>query len=164
MLRKIGLAVWICVFFGAVCYASMHNSAQRNTALLGSGHNEEYLPPDKAFSVTLVNTEGGNAKLKFSVAPGYYLYRDKFHIITPAGEVPLTLPGGKVKYDPTFGKQEVYTQDVLAEVDISIEMPSEIEIKYQGCSERGLCYPPTSKSISLANQITEMTAMDLSAL
>ena len=63
-------------------------------------------------------------ELRFRVAPGYYMYRERFGIsISPLGAATLgepVYPKGDVKYDPTFEKDmEVYHQDVAIRVPVT---------------------------------------------
>ena len=69
---------------------------------------------------------------------------------SPLLSIELDLPEGKKKQDEFFGEQEVYYGQVRALISLS-NSPSKTQkfiIEYQGCSEEGLCYPPSSKIIA----------------
>jgi thiol:disulfide interchange protein DsbD len=110
-------------------------------------------PADQVFSLTAGrSTEGGGLQLDWRIAPGNYLYRDKIAVKTAAGAaVAVSTPSGQIKEDPTFGTAEIYHDHVQAEVAGS-DLPTagQVVVIYQGCAERGICYPPVRKSIDLA--------------
>ena len=124
----------------------------------------EYLPAEKAFVVTLKEVFAGHAKVSFEIAPGHYLYREKFRVVSPGSIWKMKLPDGRKKKDPIFGAQQVFFNEVVADIEFEGQMPDEIEIKYQGCSERGLCYPPETVSLKLSQQMTEIKNIDGMAL
>jgi thioredoxin:protein disulfide reductase len=96
-------------------------------------------------------TEGG-LRLDWRIAPGDYLYRDKITVKTAGGEaVAVTTPPGQIKDDPTFGTTEVYHDHVQADI-AAADLPAtgQVVVTYQGCAERGICYPPVRKRIVLA--------------
>jgi thioredoxin:protein disulfide reductase len=116
------------------------------------------LPVDEAFPIT-ASFVNGKLALQIGVAPGHYLYRDRFEFrvdgkdVGPAVAPKLTklaLTNGKVKNDPTFGKTTVF------EIPFSLELvpvaypKTELELVFQGCSEvAGICYPPAKRLFGL---------------
>lgn len=112
--------------------------------------SEEFLPVDQAFKVEAALVDASHAQLKFVVAPGHYLYRERIQLVLPAGETAkITLPAGETKNDPNFGEQQVFHHDTVAEVTFNGATPATLQVRYQGCSEKGLCYPPQTKSLPL---------------
>jgi thiol:disulfide interchange protein DsbD len=119
--------------------------------------SEEFLDPDVAFAL---NTElsGDNTIIaRWTIADGYYLYRDKFKFSlkdAPAG-VSLgsaELPEGKIKNDEFFGRIAVFYHTAEARIPVNGATAGEtinLEIGYQGCADAGLCYPPIFKTSSL---------------
>lgn len=85
--------------------------------------------------------------LRVDVMPGHYLYRDRFEL-SVGGRVlaNLSLPKGKMKQDPNFGRVEIYDHPV----QLAAAVPAaagELKLVYQGCSEEaGVCYPPTTRT------------------
>lgn len=124
--------------------------------LAGRGE-DEFLPPDEAFKLEVAAGADNTLVARYSVAPGYYLYRDKIslRIKDPAGVAldNLKLPKAEEKDDPTFGKTYVYHDSFTATARILglPEGPSRLVVQasYQGCSERGVCYPPIEKVFSV---------------
>src|SRR6202158_2581589 len=108
-------------------------------------------PADRVFSLTASRSTEGGLQLDWRIAPGDYLYRDKIAVRTAGGAaVAVTTPPGQIKDDPTFGTTEVYHDHVQADV-AAADMPAgQVVIIYQGCAERGICYPPVRKRIDLA--------------
>jgi thiol:disulfide interchange protein DsbD len=122
--------------------------------LRGIDSNEtDFLPPDVAFRVA-ARLDGNVVKVRWVIADGYYLYRQKIEVRAESPDLVLsapTLPPGAVRTDPYMGTQQVYFQQVEALVPYSrIDAgahPMQIKVTYQGCAEAGLCYPPITKVV-----------------
>jgi len=111
----------------------------------------DYLDPNVAFRVT-AGVEDRVIEVRWVIADGYYLYRQKIEIQAESPDLALSaprLPPGSIKVDPYFGTQEIYKQQVQASVPYSRTdagaHPLAIKVTYQGCADAGLCYPPISK-------------------
>ena len=123
---------------------------------LGGGQ-DEFLPPDQAFKLTLKAEDEKTLLASFTIAENYYLYRDKirFSLKDSGGTdiAAVTLPQGDTKSDPTFGKTEVYHKSFQAVIKLRREdnakQPVNLVATYQGCSEKGVCYPPVQKTLAL---------------
>jgi thiol:disulfide interchange protein DsbD len=116
-----------------------------------------FLDPEKAFVLRaeVVGTDKNTLSLKFKIAPGYYMYRERFEFVAQTPELKLgepIFPKGQIKYDPTFDKEmELYFKDIeillplvaatLAPPPAS-EQTHNIKLTGQGCANAGLCYPP----------------------
>jgi thiol:disulfide interchange protein DsbD len=115
----------------------------------------EFLEPEKAFVFSAEMAAPDILELRYRVAPGYYMYRERFGItISPIGAATLgeaVYPKGEVKYDPTFEKDmEVFHQDVAIRVPIAAGgQPFTLTLTGQGCADAGLCYPPMDSSVKL---------------
>lgn len=110
---------------------------------------EEFLPVDKAFKVEAVLVDQTHAQVKFIIAPGHYLYRERIQLLPADQKATISLPPGESKNDPNFGQQQVFHHDTAAEVVFPDTAPAMLQIRYQGCSEKGLCYPPQTQSLPL---------------
>lgn len=127
------------------------------SSLLGlqETHQGEFLNPDEAFRIDMHMEDAQHIKVRFTIADGYHLYRSRTPFrAEPVALAPFELPRGKKKnYGEAFGDLELY-QGV---VDISLPLqPSEVGSNmvnvhaiYQGCADKGLCYSPITKKISL---------------
>jgi thiol:disulfide interchange protein DsbD len=111
----------------------------------------DFLDPNVAFRVS-AGVEGNLIRVRWVIADGYYLYRQRIEIKPDSPDLVLSpprFPQGVIKFDPYFGSQEIYKQQVEAGVVFSRydggAHPMAIKVTYQGCAEAGLCYPPISK-------------------
>lgn len=107
----------------------------------------DFLEPDQAFRLSARVADDRTIALRFEVAPGYYLYRERFDIHGPGPQVvlsPPAFPAGQVKFDETFQKDvEVYHETLEVPVGIqSAPGPFALSVTHQGCADKGLCYPP----------------------
>jgi thiol:disulfide interchange protein DsbD len=117
----------------------------------------EFLEPDQAFVLSAEATAAGDAVVAtWKIADGYYLYRDKFAFASATDAVRLgapDLPQGKVKDDPYFGKQEIYTGAVAARLPLDRSDPAAgpltFSATYQGCADGGICYPPQTRELTV---------------
>ncbi|MFQ5644987.1 MAG: protein-disulfide reductase DsbD [Thiogranum sp.] len=124
----------------------------------GFGNDEdELLPPDQAFQLDVEVTDANTLTASWNIAEGYYLYRHRFGFeIEPADGVvllPVQMPEGEHKTDEFFGEIQVYHQQARATIPLqrssTAATPIALTVKYQGCAERGVCYPPISKTLNL---------------
>ena len=126
--------------------------------LLSGGAKTEgdFLPPDKAFVLSAASDSADRITLRWDIADGYYLYRDKVKVAPLAGNAQLGelhMPGGKVKHDEYFGEQVVYYDALQADVPVAVAAGTReiaLQVTYQGCAEAGLCYPPIRKQFQVA--------------
>ena len=114
----------------------------------------EFLSPDEAFVMTYDFVEENTIKIKWDIHPGYYLYMGMFEFesMNEGNKIrTVKMPEGKKKKDEFFGEVDVYYY--IAEADIILEKnitrSVELKVKYQGCADAGLCYPPISKKLIL---------------
>ncbi len=109
------------------------------------------LSADAAFRLGVARSGDGNLVFTWDINPGHYLYRDRIEVRTSDGAaVPLALPPGVEKDDPTFGATQVYHDHMAAPVATSaLPALGVIHVTYQGCAEHGVCYPPVRKKIDL---------------
>jgi len=122
--------------------------------MLGGGQ-DEFLPVDQAFRLAVKAIDKDTLLADFTIAKGYYLYRDKVKFSLKGGATidAVTLPKGEIKIDPNFGNTEVYHQSFQAIIKLKREGSGEQAVSlvaaYQGCSEKGVCYPPVQKTLAL---------------
>ena len=77
----------------------------------------------------------------------------------------ISLPRGKIKVDPTFGRVEVYEQPMSLSAATALTDNTELTLVFQGCSAvAGVCYPPTKRTFSLAAGAKDVRAKDLAAV
>ena len=134
--------------------------------LRGAATNEDgFLDPNVAFRVSAV-VDGNAIRVRWIIADGYYLYRQKIDIRPESPDLTLSapqLPAGLVKVDAFLGSQEIYQQQVQAEVPYSRTdagaHPLQIKVTYQGCAEAGLCYPPITKVLYPAHSLADAASV-----
>ncbi|MCD1635335.1 protein-disulfide reductase DsbD [Martelella mediterranea] len=107
-------------------------------------------PADDVFRLQAGRDGSGAVMLDWTIAPGTYLYRDSIKASEGAEMVPLALPGGVEKNDPNFGTVDVYHNHVRAKLPQGLEA-DRLTVRYQGCAEQGICYPPVEKTIDMAS-------------
>ncbi len=113
------------------------------------------LPPEQVFAVEAARSPDGGIDLAFSIRDGYYLYRDRISVTTDgAGAQPVAvdLPSGKVKEDPNFGRVEIYRGTVDGHLVGDPRSDWTLAVRYQGCADAGLCYPPQTRQFRVTAQ------------
>ncbi len=128
--------------------------AANNTGFNAFTDDKEFLHPDEAFKLDIVSKDSNTLEAIFTIAPGYYLYKEriKFDIKEASqGSIQsVSLPNGDMKDDPNFGRQEVYHHDFAASiVTTNTKKNIEVQARFQGCSEKGLCYAPQIKTYTV---------------
>ena len=108
---------------------------------------EDFLPPEQAFRFEARALDARNVEVAFTVAEGYYLYREQFAFAAEDASVrvgPAQIPPGKVKFDETFAKNvETYRGRVVIRVPVEAAPAAfTLAVTSQGCADAGLCYPP----------------------
>ena len=113
----------------------------------------DFLEPEKAFQFSARALDAKSVEVRFSIAPGYYLYREQFKFAAAGASLsPVVLPPGKVKYDRTFEKDlETYRDKVTVVVPVE-QAGAEFKLvtTSQGCADAGLCYPPMQSEANVS--------------
>ncbi|WP_431288406.1 protein-disulfide reductase DsbD [Roseateles chitinivorans] len=94
----------------------------------------------------------GNVVVEFDIAAGYHLYRERFAIEADGAALPAPgLPAGKTVFDPNFNKNMTLWADAIRVVQPLPQgaVPETLTVRYQGCADRGLCYPPQQALVHL---------------
>lgn len=121
------------------------------------GGQGDLLPPDEAFHFYAEIKDANTLWVSWRIADGYYLYREKFNLAlgdAPGVRLgPYEIPHGEPKQDPEFGSVEIFHKDVGFAVPLersSLDAGRiELRAAFQGCAERGVCYPPMEKRVDL---------------
>jgi len=119
-------------------------------------NSKDFLPVRQAFQLNLIETTPESIKLRFVATEGYYLYRHRFQFRTEPADIGLgaaQLPAGEQKHDEYFGDVEVYHG--ILDVDLPRKpgdnRPFTLLVTYQGCADKGLCYPPETERLSIGD-------------
>lgn len=140
--------------------ARTHAAFVAGTILLGavaaSWAETSPLPPERAFRFSARALDPHTVEARFSIAEGYYLYRDKLRFsVEPAssGLAAPSLPSGKIKEDLFFGRVETYRGNLI----VNLQLPGTtvgqrviVQAESQGCADLGICYPPNVQRVSVA--------------
>lgn len=110
------------------------------------------IPADQAFQLRAQLDALEGIELIWSIAPGYYLYRDKIVVTLDGQRIRIATNKGEPKDDPNFGMMEVYHASTTATVPTEL-LPEKgrIIVSYQGCGENTICYPPIAKTVDLVS-------------
>ena len=165
-------AWWLVALFWALCVSAVAGAQETTSppsdnspitalrALLDNPSGQtKFLDPDEAFQLSFDSAGEGRLVARFLIAKGYYLYRDKMGYAQVDGSAklgPYTLPPGLARQDDYFGNVEIYEDEVNVLLPIlvnDLSTPGAATIAlvatYQGCAEKGICYPPIEKSFSM---------------
>lgn len=155
--RTAQLSVWvISLLLSAAAHASLfdQDAGQTFRSWL-SNDDSEFLPVDEAFKPE-VDVYENQLNIHWQIADDYYLYRPQIEVtIAPdqgltAGD--LILPPGQEKQDKYLGLTRVFYQQVSAQLPLSGAPSSDqltVTLRYQGCAEAGLCYPPRTRTFNV---------------
>ena len=125
-------------------------------ALTGDTGGNQFLPPDQAFKLSLQSAGPGRLIAHWDIAHGYHLYRDeiKFSLKNTPGLSlgKIRMPKGETVDDAFLGRQIVYAKPTDVAVPIERAAGSAgtgtLTVRYQGCADKGICYPPITKNIA----------------
>ena len=113
---------------------------------------DDFLEPEKAFQFSASAADAKSVAVDFTIAPGYYLYREQFKFASSGAKLGTpAIPPGKVKFDETFQKNvESYRDHIRIVVPVE-EAGAEFRlvVTSQGCADAGLCYPPMQSAAAL---------------
>ncbi|WP_395338607.1 protein-disulfide reductase DsbD [Ningiella sp. W23] len=126
---------------------SLH--AQQTPASLFSD-SPSFLKVDEAFGFDFEQRDG-ELIIKWDIAEGYYLYKKQFQANTKnavLGEA--VYPEHETIEDEFFGVSDVFFNDIeISYPIVQTAQDGQVRLRFQGCAEAGLCYPPTTKVIYL---------------
>ncbi len=109
----------------------------------------ETAPPlsaDKAFIFSAHLKQKNQLLLEWTIAPGYYLYRNQIKL-TPPNQIEL--PPGEWRHDTLHGRYQAYEGSLKIPVTLAEKEKLNFTINYQGCSSAGFCYAPIKKNIKV---------------
>ena len=114
------------------------------------------LPEEEAFGFEAIAADAGSLLLRFSPAPGYYLYRDRtrLHIVDDGFGLGAPLwPEATPYHDEHFGNVMVFFDQIEVPLPIgrtrSDAQRITLEVEFQGCQDEGICYPPMTRRVDI---------------
>lgn len=130
--------------------------AQNTGSSLFAPSQPRFLDVDDAFRYYISLNERETFTIHWDIAPGYYLYADKFAVTLPneaQGQQPdMHMPAGQPHVDEYFGEIDVFYDQVVLTVDLPpalVGKNTTLLLHFQGCADAGLCYPPEQREIDI---------------
>jgi len=74
-------------------------------------------PAEQPFRLSVLLDERERLELRWSVAPGYFLYRDTISATLNGKPLKVKTARGEIKDDPAFRPTEIYHREATAHVD-----------------------------------------------
>ncbi|TDV51242.1 thiol:disulfide interchange protein DsbD [Pseudomonas graminis] len=167
MRRLLCLLLLICAL-PALGASFLENRSSPTLGGAAVDNSKDFLPVRQAFQLNLSDTTPEAIKLQFVATEGYYLYRHRFQFRTEPADIGLgaaQLPDGEKKHDEYFGDVEVYhgILDVSLPREAGDTRPFTLVVTYQGCADKGLCYPPETERLSIGGSATSAVSASASA-
>jgi thiol:disulfide interchange protein DsbD len=163
--QKKTLDIALPVAMAAASVNPLQNLVKGITGLASSAQ-EDLLPPDQAFQFSAAVGDPNTLQVNWQIASGYYMYRDKTKLeLIDAGGTALgayEMPHGEPKDDPEFGQVAVFHDELSFDLPLrrggQAAQTVTLKASYQGCAERGVCYPPMSKEVKLDLPVVQQMA------
>lgn len=161
-MRRIGTALAVLFLCGAGGASAATPAPQNASSASSNGvlaalasQQQKFLPVDQVFHVTASAVAPNAIRFDWTILDGYYLYRTRLKVATTSGASlgTLQLPQGQIKMDPYFGREEIYRRQVTGLLPIQRDPSAgaiSLRVTYQGCADAGLCYPPTTKTLTVS--------------
>jgi thiol:disulfide interchange protein DsbD len=115
----------------------------------------DLLPVDQAYRLEAKAATRHRVEFTWTIARGYYLYKHRF-AVQPVDSAfkfnPLELPPGNRHKDEFFGEVETYRDSVTAVLTGATASGVDavtFKVKFQGCADIGICYPPTTRTVTV---------------
>jgi thiol:disulfide interchange protein DsbD len=108
----------------------------------------EPLEAEQAYRFSARAVDARTIEARWDIAPGYYLYREKFRFSAEPTGVRLgepAFPAGQAKEDEFFGKVVIYHDEVVVRIPVLDAGGADsivLKAVSQGCWDQGICYPP----------------------
>ena len=121
-------------------------------SLLEKITNDKVLSGDEAFIFSAHIQDDESIILTWTIKENCFLYKDKFKTYSDTDLVDIKkIEGEAIRInDIYFGNVDVYYNKVKQTIDKTKDLES-VKVVYQGCNEKGFCYPPISKEIQVDN-------------
>ena len=114
--------------------------------------NNKVLSGDEAFIFSAHMQDDESIILTWTIKENCFLYKDKFKTYLDTDLVEnKKIEGEAIRIDDIyFGNVDVFFNSVRQTIDNTDDVSS-VKVVYQGCNEKGFCYPPISKEIQVDN-------------
>ncbi|MES2859368.1 MAG: protein-disulfide reductase DsbD domain-containing protein [Pseudomonadota bacterium] len=117
--------------------------------------NVELPPVDEVFVLSAQATARDRIEVRWAIKDKYYLYRHRTSVKSDASfpNGTLALPRGKAYRDEFFGDVETYRKSLTGVFTGAAAEGADavtLTVKYQGCADAGICYPPQTRMLRVA--------------
>jgi thiol:disulfide interchange protein DsbD len=134
---------------------------QSDTNIFGEiSDKDELLPPELAYLPQILSANDSEISIRWLIEPGYYLYRDKLTFalenVPEATITSVKFDPGIDQYDDFFGNVKVLRESAEAQLSLAATAKlsniknANLLIKYQGCADIGVCFPPSETNLPLS--------------
>ena len=132
----------------SVAQAGVQNGRSRsipNGWVVQNGGEKMPLPVEQAFPMSMMTGREGKLLLRVQMPAGYYLYSEKLSFTAEGFTIRrVSAPTAIRKVDEFLGAVNIYTGVVTFVLEPSSNnAKGAVRVKFQGCAERVVCYPPT---------------------
>jgi thioredoxin:protein disulfide reductase len=116
--------------------------------LHGFAGAQDLLDPAVAFKFSAQAIDAGTIEVRYRIADGYYMYRDKITFAVEPATVKLgtaQFPKGDIHNDEFFGKVETYRKEARIRLPFTRDVAAtqlKLAVTSQGCADVGVCYIP----------------------
>jgi thiol:disulfide interchange protein DsbD len=161
------LRLLVCGWISLVALLSSASASAGEPAIPAPKADEQMLlEPQRAFALSARYIDDKTVELRYKVADGYYMYRQRFKFAAmPTTSFKLgaaKFSPGIQKQDPTFGRVEIYRDSVrillpITRSDKGLETSGgpglRLRVVSQGCADAGVCFPPHEQFVALNSTI-----------
>jgi len=135
------------LFAVALLFATLAVPARAQLSLDRASGN--LLEPEKAFRFSARTLDERSIEVRYAIAEGYYLYRERFRFAlddTNGARLGAPqFPAGAKHKDEFFGEMETYRKEVRIRLPVEGAAPGAalgLTVTSQGCADAGVCYVP----------------------
>jgi thiol:disulfide interchange protein DsbD len=123
-------------------------------ALAHGAGTDDLLEPEKAFRFSARTLDAETVEVRYAIADGYYLYRERFGFAAEPATVKLgkaQFPKGEIHEDKFFGRTETYRKELRIRLPLAAGGAERVKllVTSQGCADVGVCYVPQVQSAEL---------------
>ena len=144
-LKKTYLNALFIIFFSLFSSISLLSSSP-----LDQLTQDAILPADEAFKLSVNKHSENRIILRWDMKENCFLYKDKFNIYSETESIEsIKITGNPNQInDIYFGEVVVYFNSVSQEIKLKNEN-IKLNVSYQGCNEKGFCYPIINKVVDV---------------
>jgi thiol:disulfide interchange protein DsbD len=119
-----------------------------------SAAQPDLLEPEKAFRFSARVLDASRIEVRYQIANGYYLYRERFAFAAEPAGVKLgapQIPQGVLKRDEFFGEVQTHRGElnIIVPVEAAADGRIVLIVTSQGCADVGVCYVPMDSKVQL---------------